>query len=717
MKGKGKKMKVPFRLIFAAVFCGAGVSAANGMMQKISGSDGAFPAARGVLVRFAGEEVAAKFAFERMFADEPMAEVSAARGKILVRATDENRAAAAVGRYIREIAKGHWSRCGNRVPERWPLPEKPLKVKTVLPHLHAYNYCVFSYSFAFYGKNEWRANIDRLALSGFNSALVPTGNMKVWQLFMRDAGFSEEQIAAFIPDETAQSWVNCGVMEGVGAPFPPERIDEEAALGRWIVKEMRSLGIEPMLQGFTGLLPNSSTNVICGAKWPDARIYDQGIWAKELKRPVLLDATTAAYSKLAKLWYRRLYEVYGISDPKFFVGNLFSEGGIAKDVDCSKVAAAMQREQQIAAPGAIWCISCWGDAPRQDLLDGLDPDITRIIVLDKNMANSGVFKRGFGKITWIWGELLNFGGNEGMYGGMNALVNMGGHLKGDNGKTLRGYASESEGLDSNPVFYDLFTDQFFRYDVAVGEMALERWLADYAVRRYGIRDSRMEKALVLLSKSIWNVDRLQEGCSESLICARPKWEVKRASTWSSSGPLYYDPKDVEAAARLYLETAKSNPGLLDLETFRFDFTDVFRQVLSDRARALVPRMKDDESVRKEFLEIIERTDSLLACTDAFRLDTWENRARNRAGARGVRALRRMFTTWIERPNSRLNDYAHHQLSGMLSGYYAQRWKIFFADSENAEAKLDELERNAPFADWKTPPKGGNLLEIAKAIVE
>jgi hypothetical protein len=77
----------------------------------------------------------------------------------------------------------------------------------------------------------------------------------------------------------------------------------------------------------------------------------------------------------------------------------------------------------------------------------------------------------------------------------------------------------------------------------------------------------------------------------------------------------------------------------------------------------------------------------------------------------------MFTTWIERPNSRLNDYAHHQLSGMLSGYYAQRWKIFFADPENAEAKLDELERNALSADWKTPPKGGNLLEIAKAIVE
>ena len=681
----------------------------------------AFPAARGVLTRFAGEAVAERFAFARMEAAEPQAEISARDGKILIRATDENRAAAAVGRYIREIAKGHWSRSGNRVPAEWPLPEKPVAVKSVLPHLHAYNYCVFSYSFAFYGEEEWRANIDRLALSGFTSALVPTGNMKVWQLFLRDAGFSEEQIAAFIPDETAQSWVNCGVMEGVGAPFPPERIDEEARLGSWIVKEMRALGIEPMLQGFTGLLPNSATNVLAGAKWPDAKLYDQGRWAGGLKRPILLDATTDAYARLAKMWYKRLYEVYGISDPRYFVGNLFSEGGIAKGVDCRKIAAAMQRGQQAASPGATWCISCWGSAPRQDLLEGLNPDLTRIIVLDRNMANGGRFPRGFGKITWIWGELLNFGGNEGMYGGMDALVNLGGHRKGPNGATLRGYALESEGLDSNPVFYDLFTDLFFRPDVTgttgVPPVAntLASWLADYAERRYGIRDPRIEQALSLLARSVWNVNRMQEGCSETVFCARPKWDVKKSSSWATREKMYYDPKKVEAAARLYLSVAQERPELLKLETFRFDFTDVFRQVLSNRGVALVPRLKDDPSARAEFLALIWQQDALLACTDAFRLDTYEARARKRAGTRGVRALRRMYTTWIERPNSNLNDYAHHQFAGLLANYYLKRWETFFADPGHAAAALDALEAAAPSAAWTTPPRGGNLLGLASEI--
>lgn len=672
--------------------------------------------ARGVLERFAGTAAAERFAFERMDAPEPQAEVLARDGKILVRATDENRAAAAVGRYIREVAGGHWSRSGNRVPERWPLPEAALKVKAALPHMHAYNYCVFSYSFAFYGKEEWRRNIDRLALCGFTSALVPTGNMKVWQLFLRDAGFSEEQIAAYIPDEMAQSWTNCGVLEGVGAPFPPERIDEEARLGKWIVGEMRALGIEPMLQGFTGLLPNESTNVVCGARWPDARIYGQGRWAGGLKRPVLLDATTDAYSRLAKMWYRRLREVYGVESPRYFVGNLFSEGGIAKGVDCPRIAAAMQRAQQLASPGATWCISCWGKAPRQDLLDGLDHSLTRIIVLDRNMANGGRFPREFGDISWLWGELLNFGGNEGLYGGMNALVNLGGHLQGPGGATLRGYALESEGIDSNPVFYDLFTDLFFRPDAVSGDGALGRWLAKYAERRYGVRDARVERALGLLSRSVWNVDAIQEGCSETVFCARPSWDARKSSFWASDKPLYYKPEDVEAAARLYAEVAGESPGLLDVETFRFDFTDVFRQVLSDRGRALVPRLRESAAARGEFLSLIRRMDSLLACTEAFRLDVHEARARKRAGERGVRALRRLFTTWTGRPHTNLDDYAHHQFAGLLGNYYAKRWEAFFANPGNADAALDALEAAAPAADWAMPSRGGDLLGQARAVL-
>ena len=173
---------------------------------------------------------------------------------------------------------------------------------------------------------------------------------------------------------------------------------------------------------------------------------------------------------------------------------------------------------------------------------------------------------------------------------------------------------------------------------------------------------------------------------------------------------------MESAARLYLEVAKECPEVLQRETFRFDFTDLFRQVLSDRGRALVPQLKENASARAEFLALIRQMDELLSCTDAFRLDTYEARARKRAGERGVRALRRMFTTWIEHPHSNLNDYAHHQFAGLLSNYYAKRWETFFANPDHAAANLDALEATVPSAVWPTTPRGGDLLSIASKII-
>ena len=181
--------------------------------------------------------------------------------------------------------------------------------------------------------------------------------------------------------------------------------------------------------------------------------------------------------------------------------------------------------------------------------------------------------------------------------------------------------------------------------------------------------------------------------------------------------MYYDPQDVERAARLYLAVVQERPELLKLPTFRFDFTDVFRQVLSDRGIALVPRLKGDPAARAEFLALIRQMDALLACTDAFRLDTYEARARRRAGERGVRALRRMYTTWIERPNANLNDYAHHQFAGLLANYYLKRWETFFVDPDYAAAALDALEASAPSAAWTMPPRGGDLLGLASEIVK
>lgn len=79
--------------------------------------------------------------------------------------------------------------------------------------------------------------------------------------------------------------------------------------------------------------------------------------------------------------------------------------------------------------------------------------------------------------------------------------------------------------------------------------------------------------LGVLSSSIYSPVRSQEGCTESIVCARPAWNVRKASTWSS-GERYYRLGDIVSAARDYLKAANEQPSLVKEETFRYDLVDL-----------------------------------------------------------------------------------------------------------------------------------------------
>jgi len=51
--------------------------------------------------------------------------------------------------------------------------------------------------------------------------------------------------------------------------------ESRARMQRRILARMAELGIEPVLQGFWGMVPNKLRE-----KYPDARIVDQGLWGR-----------------------------------------------------------------------------------------------------------------------------------------------------------------------------------------------------------------------------------------------------------------------------------------------------------------------------------------------------------------------------------------------------------------------------------------------------
>lgn len=599
---------------------------------------------------------------------------------IAIVAPDTRLAAAGLGCYLREVAGAHWSWCGNRLDGPMPAPSRTFTFTPAFPHTQAYNYCTLSYTMAFWDKDAWREEIDRLALYGFEYPLVMAGLPKVWQGVLRELGYPEEKIAAFIPDEAASAWWNMGNLEGLGGPLSQERIDGDAVLGRFIVREMKALGMKPILQGFTGLVPSELPKFLSKKDFPDARFFEQGTWVDGLRRPILLDPTTEAFKRIAALWYKHLFSVYGIERADAFGGDLFHEGGRDGGLDVTACATAVQTAQQEVSPGAVWFIMAWGANPRPALLKGLDPKHAMILVLERDMANGHHSARSFGEVPWLWCELLNFGGNHGLYGGLRSLADLGELTAKPSAKTLQGYGLLSEGLETNPLYYELFTQRFWMpKELRLGEAGLDAWLADYATRRYGLCTPEITRALRLLARSAYAPTKMQEGCTESLYCAKPSWTARKASTWSDGEP-YYAAADTLHAAEMFLAAARATPALLAQETFRYDLVDVTRQALADLSRPLLALAKETSAAREAFLEAIRISAQVLAHERRWRLDFCEARIHATGGASAIQGYRRMLTTWINRPGA-LNDYANRQLAGLMAGYYFKRWQTFFADPD------------------------------------
>ena len=541
--------------------------------------------------------------------------------------------------------------------------------------LVAYNYCTLSYTMAFWSKAEWEPELDRLQRHGFNVALVTAGLPKVWELTLKELGYDEESIKAFIPDEAAAAWWNMGNLEGLGGPVPPERIERDAELGRWLCAEMRKRGIEPILQGFTGLVPACTEGAIA-----------QGHWCYIYERPAILDPASERFDEFARVWYGNLEKVYGIK-PKYLGGDLFHEGGIADAFEpgaITEAARKVQRLQQEAFPGVTWVLQSWQDSPRPEIRAGLDPRFTLIEVLDKDMSNLGEYDYRFGELPWVWCEVMNFGGNTGLYGGVKRFENLDKIANGKGKESFRGFGMLSEGLETNDFCYYVF------FKSVAGEKAS---IADYVRERYGVEDPRLEQALGIIARTAWDCRRKQEGCVENVMCAVPAWEVRNVSAWGPRTGTPYNRRALVRAAELYLASYREG------ENFRNDMTEIFMQLLADKARELLPETQGDRAKQLEFLRLIAMADKLAGFSDNWRLDRKLDRTRTQAGRDGAKGYLRMITTWAEGEAageaSGLRDYAHRAYHGLLSAYYLARWEKFFGVRLEREGELpDDLRELA-----------------------
>ena len=106
------------------------------------------------------------------------------------------------------------------------------------------------------------------------------GTELVWYNTLLRLGYTDTEAKAFIPGPAFTAWWLMGNLEGWGGPVSMDMMKQQAELQKKILKRMKELGIEPILQGFYGMVPHDLKNKIS-----EAKVIEQGKWAGEFQRP------------------------------------------------------------------------------------------------------------------------------------------------------------------------------------------------------------------------------------------------------------------------------------------------------------------------------------------------------------------------------------------------------------------------------------------------
>lgn len=635
------------------------------------------------------EGLSKKIVTETISSEQDFFELDQKGDKIIIRGNNYVSIATGVNWYLKYYAGIHlsWNGMKADLPNVLPPVLHKERRQTNLKYRYALNYCTFSYSMAFWDWKRWEREIDWMALHGINLPLAVVGTDVVWRNTLVKLGYSLDEINEFIAGPGFQAWWLMNNLEGWGGPNPDSWYEQQETLQKRILKRMREFGMEPILPGYSGMLPHNAKEKL------GVNVSDPGIW-QGYSRPAFLQPTDSRFESIAKLYYQELTHLYG--QAKFYSMDPFHEGGNTDGVDLEAAGKAIWKAMKLVNPESVWVIQAWGANPREEMVQNLPA--SDMVILDLfsesrpqwgDPSSTWCRKDGFEQHDWIYCMLLNFGANVGLHGKMKHVIDEFYKAKKSRfGKTLKGVGMTPEGIENNPVMYELLCELPWRETY----FDKDAWLKGYVKARYGIVDDKLIETWILLSNSIYNcpASSTQQGTHESIFCARPSLNAYQVSAFAEIKD-YYLPEDVINAA-IYMislyDKYKSN------NNFEYDLVDISRQALAEKGRIIYKmaikafqnrNKKDFKKYSNQFLDLILLQDKLLSTRSEFKVGTWIQCARDKGITLKEKQLyewnaRVQITTWgnrIAANEGNLRDYAHKEWSGILRDLYYVRWKIFF----------------------------------------
>ena len=695
-----------------------------------------------LIKRIGGADVADKFKFvldPDLNTNKESFMLGSEDGKILIKGTTISAITTGIGWYLNNVAHINiaWNSLNERtagaayvnLPADLPLPAAETHT-TDAKYRYYLNYCTFGYSMTTWTWERWQKEIDWMALHGVNMPLQIIGLEEVWRKFLtlKDGegnskyNYSDEEAKAFVAGPAFTAWWGMNNLEGWGGTGADGwgGVQDDAWYARQqelatrILTLERALGMEPVLPGFSGMVPSNFTDKT-GITTDD----NGGAW-NSFTRPHIIDPKNARFAGIASDYYACLTEVMGTS--QYYSMDPFHEGG-SYNGNYGDAYRAIYDAMNIAKPNSQWVIQQWQwwDTERKKQAASLDavPE-GKLIVLDlfsDGMPQFGAY-RGYDPQHAVFCAIPNFGGRSGLMGRLQNVTDNYFKFKGEH-TTIKGIGAAPEAIEQTPITYDLV----FQLPWMDSKPNVAEWVANYAVIRYGQDNAIVKEAWDLLRQGPLNygADGIQ-GPIEDVWAARPNLDGNPSSSWGTtlstiinnegltSGDIYTPARRQMLADAVYKLLSQEQAlglaeGSIYESNYLYDLVEFGSAVMADYAHDLLlgigeARSAGDnalyETRRDAFLQLILDMDDFKGTNLNFRLGKWTEEARaaaeevegwetkNTADWYEFNNARTLITTWGDRAqngngnwNDGLKDYSYRSWQGLLKDYYYPRWAYYF----------------------------------------
>lgn len=603
-------------------------------------------------------------------------EIDDHNGKIRITASSVSGLSAGFNSYLKEI-------CGYSVGAlsvSGILPEKPPTVKTKISrkskflYRYFYNFCTFSYTYAFDDWYDWEKTLDYIALSGYNLVLNPVGLETVWRETLLEIGYTKAEADNFLCGPAFYAWQWMMNLTSWAGGAPDEWYESRRILAGKINERLQSLGVATVTSGYIGMVPDDFKK-----RYPGSKVIKQGKWCG-FTRPALLMPRDPMYDKIADIFYTQSSKINGSGNTHYYSADPFHEGGSVRGVNLFDYGQRNFNKMKQFDADAVWLLQGWGTSPKPEMLMAI-PD-GRAVVLNL-MADDNAGTDIYGGVPWCYCSVYCFGGQYNFQADAERFLIAPHKYIGQDNVNMIGIGYMPEGVNCIEFVYEIVS-----YNAFSDGASPDTFIRYYLTNRYGLCNEELLSVWREFCKQVLNGKQLLSG--ESALCARPTLSTRNTSLWSKVPNPFMDQTPLINYIKVMLSfygTLKDNPAYMK------DLTEATRQAVANLSWYLVNQLqtayenKDSDRLSffgKELLGLFDIQSSIVSTNRDMLLGVWLEKAKRHGKNEAEKAYfewnaRTQITLWASREGAeQLRDYAAKEWQGLLEDFYRPRWEAFIS---------------------------------------